>query len=395
MAVGPNIMPVLEQLGIAGLVASISMPCPSIELYDQKLKKLGTLPMKGLTDSLYEVLRSQLNQDNIIFHKKILSFEENELGVNVCCSDNSTYCGDILVGADGTDSRVRQSLHKVLARKNLLTRSDAQPPTPEYVCVAGMANQLSVDQYECLKDPYTHFSSVIGPKGQGYHTVNIPDDRICWAMWMELDPTTVATEKNTETSEFGPQNTEPIAKCFRDLPSPCGGSMGDLMNATQESVISRVLVEQKLYDTWYHGRTVLLGDAETNEFLDAVVLANAIYELRDLSMRSITHAFKDYYQQRFPYIREQCTNSRQMTKLFCGYSMKERLTRYLILNWLPHSYHERLIEETGVYRPQANFMKHIENRGRMSVMPHPSVEQVSEKEVYKRVSTVWGQRKPM
>lgn len=37
--------------------------------------------------------------------------------------------------------------------------------------------------------------------------------------------------------------------------------MGDLIDLTDPETISKVLLEQKLFDTWYHGRTVLMGDA--------------------------------------------------------------------------------------------------------------------------------------
>lgn len=37
--------------------------------------------------------------------------------------------------------------------------------------------------------------------------------------------------------------------------------MGDLIDTTPKDIISRVYLEQKMFETWYHGRTVLLGDA--------------------------------------------------------------------------------------------------------------------------------------
>ncbi|KAF9898319.1 hypothetical protein BX616_004187, partial [Lobosporangium transversale] len=51
LGLGPNILPLFEQLGVASLVASISMPCPAVDLYDQNLKKLGVLPMNALTET--------------------------------------------------------------------------------------------------------------------------------------------------------------------------------------------------------------------------------------------------------------------------------------------------------------------------------------------------------
>lgn len=38
--------------------------------------------------------------------------------------------------------------------------------------------------------------------------------------------------------------------------------MGDLFEATPDDLISRVYLEEKLFETWQHGRTALIGDGE-------------------------------------------------------------------------------------------------------------------------------------
>ncbi|KAI8594335.1 hypothetical protein EDD21DRAFT_94666 [Dissophora ornata] len=212
--------------------------------------------------NLYELLLTQLNPNNVLMGKKILSYEENELGVNVCCADNSTYCGDILVGADGAYSRIRQTLHRNMHKRGLLSKADKEQRIPGYVCVAGVAKQDDCEKYPYLKDPYVHFCSVLGTKGLGWHTVNIPDNQICWAMWMQLDQSAAEKEQQSlENSEFSASDTEPLAKVFRDMLCPHGGTMGDLVDSTPQDIMSKLYIEEKLYDSWYYGRTVLLGDA--------------------------------------------------------------------------------------------------------------------------------------
>ncbi|KAG0334488.1 hypothetical protein BG004_000388, partial [Podila humilis] len=51
------------------------------------------------------------------------------------------------------------------------------------------------------------------------------------------------------------------------FPIPCGRPyarpapvVGDLINATDSKKISRVMLEEKLFETWFYGRTVLMGD---------------------------------------------------------------------------------------------------------------------------------------
>ncbi|KAG0309245.1 hypothetical protein BGZ97_013123 [Linnemannia gamsii] len=38
-------------------------------------------------------------------------------------------------------------------------------------------------------------------------------------------------------------------------------ALGDLMDLTPKELMSKVMLEEKVFETWYSGRTVLLGDA--------------------------------------------------------------------------------------------------------------------------------------
>lgn len=41
-------------------------------------------------------------------------------------------------------------------------------------------------------------------------------------------------------------------------------TMGDMIDRTPKGMISKVMLEEKLFDTWYGGRTVLIGDGKDN-----------------------------------------------------------------------------------------------------------------------------------
>lgn len=46
----------------------------------------------------------------------------------------------------------------------------------------------------------------------------------------------------------------------KDFKSPWG-TLADLIDQTPRDKISRVFLEDKVFETWTHGRTVLIGDA--------------------------------------------------------------------------------------------------------------------------------------
>jgi hypothetical protein len=70
-------------------------------------------------------------------------------------------------------------------------------------------------------------------------------------------------EKN---SEWGSHAAKQMCDETRDLRTPIksdeGGylKLGDLYDRTPQDRVSKVMLEEKVFETWYHGRTVLLGD---------------------------------------------------------------------------------------------------------------------------------------
>jgi len=52
-----------------------------------------------------------------------------------------------------------------------------------------------------------------------------------------------------------------MVKAVRNFKIPYG-TMGDLIDVTPKDVVSQVFLEDKLYEAWHHGQTVLIGDGE-------------------------------------------------------------------------------------------------------------------------------------
>lgn len=67
-----------------------------------------------------------------------------------------------------------------------------------------------------------------------------------------------------------------MIKEVRDFLIPFGGTLGDLIDATPRDNISRVFLEDKLFETWHYGRTVLVGDGLCTllSFVDCVLITN-------------------------------------------------------------------------------------------------------------------------
>ena len=72
-----------------------------------------------------------------------------------------------------------------------------------------------------------------------------------------------AEQEKFRNSEWGPERNAEMIKIVKDFQAPCGGTLGDLIDQTPADRISRVYLEDKMFETWTHGRTVLIGDGNT------------------------------------------------------------------------------------------------------------------------------------
>ncbi len=174
MGFGANILPVFEQLGLLDELLKVSYPCPSVDMFDPQLNILGGFEFEQYRErtgydtimfarpALHDLLLSHVPAEKIKYGKRVLSLLQNENGVMIRCSDGTSYEGDILVGADGAHSGVRQSLYQALAAG--LPSSDRESMNAGHICMVGTTESLDAEKYPALKDGLAHCKRIIGEK---------------------------------------------------------------------------------------------------------------------------------------------------------------------------------------------------------------------------------------
>ncbi|KAG0079568.1 hypothetical protein BGZ90_002256 [Linnemannia elongata] len=320
MSLGGQVLPVFTQLGIAEKYQAMAKPYTfsrGISETGESLLRLdwsATKEVYGYPNyivarpQLYDLMLTQVPAHKILLGKRVLTISEDDERVKVQTSDNSIYEGDILVGADGAYSAVRQRLYETLKQQDRLPKSDQEDLPFNCTCLVGQTEPLDPEEFPQLKDTGYPFIFTLGREGRPY---------------------TAAQEqrfRHSENSEWGPYAALTMCDETRDFPIHYFGkdgaklTMGYLYDKTPQDRISKVMLEEKIFKTWHHGRTVLLGDAchklnpsagqgAITAMHDAIVLANQIYALPTNTSKAIHKAFTEYQAERYPPAIEASRNS--------------------------------------------------------------------------------------
>jgi flavin-dependent dehydrogenase len=116
----------------------------------------------------HNMLFRRIPSEKMHLSKKVLSFQQNHEGVMLRFSDNTTVHGDILVGADGAHSAVRQHLFKTLDKQGLLPKTDNNAMKKGYISLVGTTNALDPAKYpDVLKEDCQTFG-IIGDGNTPY-----------------------------------------------------------------------------------------------------------------------------------------------------------------------------------------------------------------------------------
>ncbi|KAF9083821.1 hypothetical protein BGX23_011097 [Mortierella sp. AD031] len=271
---------------------------------------------------VYDILLRLAPSDKILFGKRVLTITEKDDRVTIQTADDFIYEGDILVGADGAYSAVRQRLYERLKKEGKLPESDQEEPPFTSTCLAGQSKPLDPAEFPEFKG--TSHINTLG-KGKSYSVPNMhfgflrvptAQNTICWTVTHHLDEVSskAAEEhrfKELQNSEWGPHGAQTMCNEARHFPIKLGGktlTMGDLYDWTPKEQISKVMLEEKVFQTWHSGRVVMAIHG-------AVVLANLLYALPSNTAVEIERIFAAYKAERIGPTTEVFKSSRLMSKV--------------------------------------------------------------------------------
>ncbi|KAG0016663.1 hypothetical protein BGZ82_000986 [Podila clonocystis] len=157
--------------------------------------------------------------------QKDFSLQENKDSTMVRWSDNSSYRSDILVGANGAYSVVRQELYKDLKEsRKLPTRDDVALPF-SCVCLVGQTAPLDPEEFTQLQGDLSKNMAILGTETMcTWATFATKQNALCRMVIHFLDKESAKRNDSFCNSEWGPEAAEALAREVRVFKLP-GGKM--------------------------------------------------------------------------------------------------------------------------------------------------------------------------
>ncbi|KAF9137549.1 hypothetical protein BG015_002692 [Linnemannia schmuckeri] len=319
--------------------------------------------------ALYDLFIRQVPKDRLHLGKKVVTTEQGPNGVLVRCADGSEFRGDILVGADGAYSSVRQSLYAQLKEENKLPEPDGLPLPFTSICLVGQTRPLDVSQFPDLAKPQCQFKNILGKdKPYSWGTFTTKQNTVCYVCMKFLSEEGSREKGTFKNSDWSSEAAQAMCNEVRDFPIVSGGdnqlTLGDLFDWTPKELISKVMLEEKFNPS--------AGEGGNNAIHDAIVLANYIHALPNKpTVEEVEAAFASYKQERISWVEDAYTVS-QAFRIMCDAGWKATFVRFLMKNmpkWVNGIFERRVLSN----RPQVYFLPRDETPVLMAPAPQASL----------------------
>lgn len=402
VVLGSAVAPLFQQLGIYDEFVAKGKHYTGMGMYTENLKLFHTMdntPVEKVLQyreyvisrsDLHDLLLSHIPRERIHMGKRVESFDQGKEGITVHFTDDTIHRGDILIGADGAYSAVRRHMYQALKEKSTLPPMDEAPMPFDCICLVGETTELDLEEFPEVKEVDAPFNSILGSeKSMCTWTIFITKrNTVCWMVIKFLRKDEIAASSTYRSRDWGAEAAEAMCKTVRGFKVPGGKTgqqtLGEYIDRTPKDCIGKVRLEEAVFETWYNGRAVLIGDAchkmspaggigALVAMHDAVTLANWISTLQVPAISDLEEIFKEYKAEQYPIAKEALKRSQFFTKAV-GKGMLMTIIRNVLKKMPAWLWRRTLLKMVCGQRPQASFLPLIKEPGTSKPQSQPSMK---------------------
>jgi 2-polyprenyl-6-methoxyphenol hydroxylase-like FAD-dependent oxidoreductase len=308
LTLASNGMQALGQLDAAQAVAEVGFGLTSIKVLSEEGAVLTKAPLGAHEDPLTRfrclrrarlgaALRDEVERRGIpITHgAKLADAAEDADGVTVAFTDGATAGGDLLIGADGLNSKLRS----VIAPEAAGPRYAGQRVFYGYT--SNIKPQCEPEEITMITGSTAAFGFAVSPDGETYWFARVPDEK-------PLRPTEIAATTSAQWRDL-------LVRLLRKDQTPAA----DIVAKTKQELLVTNARDLPGLDVWRTERMIVIGDAAhaaspatgqgaSMAIEDAVVLAKALRDTGDAAA-----GLALYEELRRPRVSQNIANSARMT----------------------------------------------------------------------------------
>ncbi|QPC74549.1 hypothetical protein HYE68_005301 [Fusarium pseudograminearum] len=199
---------------------------------------------------LLQILHNNIkHKDRILPNKRVTLVELTSDGARVHTKDGSTFDGDIVVGADGIHSKIRDEMWRIGKEQSpgYFPQDETSRVPVSTRCIFGISNRPP--KYGTRAQ-----QQIIG-KGYSYLIVAAPMNRTYWFLFDGLSK----TEYGNNISKYSKSDEETLANDRRNDVIAEDVSFGDLYDKKIMSTL--VPLEEYVFEKWHYKRIITIGDS--------------------------------------------------------------------------------------------------------------------------------------
>ncbi|CAL8575779.1 hypothetical protein XPA_001683 [Xanthoria parietina] len=297
--------------------------------------ELMLLERRGYLEVLWQNLP---DKSKVLFNKKVADIVEDDDGVEVFLSDGTSERGDIVIGADGVHSTVREKMWERANRlePGIIDVKEKKAITTQWKCLLGfgpgepqMKNELSV----------------VYNKGYSFLLGTQPRRCFYFVFQRVKEPWT-----RYNRPRYTQEDAAKMAAEVADMPVSETMVFGELWRRRWRGAV--VDIEEGVLSRWYYGRTVLVGDTAhkitpnlalggNSGMESVVVLTNLLHSILTShspskpSHDALTKVFQSYQDQRLPRMRQIMEFSRLISRTQAWDNWILKMLSIWVLPYLP------------------------------------------------------------